>query len=52
VSRWLYHCLANGPLGRFGDYVWADTKAEAEVEFHRIHGVYPTWLQRKKGAWS
>ena len=47
--RNLFHCEANGPLGRFGDYVWADTKAEAEMEFYREHGVFPTFVQRDKG---
>jgi hypothetical protein len=43
----LYHCLANSPLGRFGAYVYANSRAEAEMEFFREHGVFPTFVERK-----
>ena len=40
----LYHCQANGPFGRFGDYVYAASRAEAERRFHAHHGCWPTHI--------
>jgi hypothetical protein len=48
MNRWLYHCTANSPIGQFGGWVWADSKAGAEMEFYREHGVFPTFVQRDK----
>lgn len=50
MSNRLYHCLANGAFGRFGDYIWADTRAAAEVEFYRQHGAWPSLVQLVRRA--
>lgn len=46
----LYHCLANGIFGRFGDYIWAATRAAAEKEFYALHGTWPTFVQLERRA--
>lgn len=51
MSSRRYYCTANGLSGRFGDLIWAQTRAAAEVEFQRIHGVWPTLVKLIRGAW-
>jgi hypothetical protein len=51
MSNRRFYCTANSPIGRFGDLIWAATRAAAEAEFHRIHGVYPTLVKLIRGAW-
>ena len=46
----LYHCLANGIFGRFGDYIWANTRGQAEVEFYRQHGSWPSQVSLVRRA--
>jgi len=46
----LYHCLANGIFGRFGDYIWAHTRGQAEVEFYRQHGAWPSQVSLVRRA--
>jgi hypothetical protein len=38
----LWHCLANGLFGPFGDYILAATPAEARLKFYRVHKCTPT----------
>ena len=47
--RSLYYCEANGVFGRFGDYVWAASRMDAELEFLNKHHARPTStrLERK-----
>jgi hypothetical protein len=47
----LYYCTANGNFAPFGEYIYANTRAEAETKFHNAHGVYPnqTTLERRAG---
>lgn len=52
MSTRRFYCTANHPFtGRFGDLIWATTRDAAEVEFYRIHGVFPTLVQLMRGAW-
>lgn len=51
LSRHLWHGLATNFLGRFGDYVWADTKKDAELEFQRLHHVLPFQLKKVRAEW-
>lgn len=44
----LYHCEANGVFGRFGDWVWARSRTEAEIKFLQHHGVKPTRIEKEK----
>jgi hypothetical protein len=46
----LFHCLANGLFGAFGDYVWAATRSEAERKFQAAHGVWPTVTRIERRA--
>ena len=46
----LYHCQANGPFGRFGDYVYAATRAEAERRFYQQYGYWPTYVTIERRA--
>jgi hypothetical protein len=38
----LWHCMANGLFGPFGDYILAATPAEARLKFYREHKCTPT----------
>jgi hypothetical protein len=52
MSRNLFHCIANGITGgRFGNYIWADTKSEAIREFERLHGVIPHAVKKVRREW-
>jgi hypothetical protein len=51
LPRNYWHCLATNFLGRFGDYVWADTKKDAELEFFRLHHVLPHQIKKVRPAW-
>ncbi len=46
----LFHCLANGIFGAFGDYIWATTRSEAERKFYSTHGVRPTAIRIERRA--
>ena len=38
----LWHCMANGLFGPFGDYILAKSPAEARLKFFREHNCTPT----------
>jgi hypothetical protein len=38
----LWHCMANGLFGAFGDYIWAPSRSEARLKFYREHKCTPT----------
>jgi hypothetical protein len=38
----LWHCMANGIFGPFGDYIWAPSRSEARLKFYRQHKCTPT----------
>jgi hypothetical protein len=44
----LYYCTANSPIGRFGEYVFAASRAEAEVKFQAEHGIYPIQIKLER----
>jgi hypothetical protein len=44
----LYYCTANSPIGQFGEYVFATSRAEAEIKFHSEHGTYPTQIKLER----
>jgi hypothetical protein len=46
----LFHCLANGIFGAFGDYIWAATRSEAERKFQAAHGVWPSSIRIERRA--
>jgi hypothetical protein len=52
MSRNLWQCEARSRSGsRFGDYLWADTKSDAILEFERLHGVIPHIVKRVRREW-
>jgi hypothetical protein len=46
----LYYCQANGVFGRFGDYVWAKSRVDAELEFQNKHHSWPTSTRLERRA--
>ena len=41
----LYHCLANGPFGPFGDYIWATNPKAAALAFKTKHNTTPNHVK-------
>jgi hypothetical protein len=46
----LYYCQANGVFGRFGDYVWAKSRVDAELDFQLKHHAWPTTTRLERRA--
>lgn len=44
----LFYCHANGPFGKYGDYVWARNREKAAAAFKEKHGDTPIIIEGRR----
>jgi hypothetical protein len=47
----LYFCQSTDPLfGILGDYFWAKSRMDAELQFQNKHNLWPHYVRREWGS--